>query len=82
MLSQPEPTIEVIRKGVAAVQKCRPKQVYVSRAKEMPFARQRCRRATFGPGLPKSGSAASQQLSGATAAVALARSGRWQVTLR
>jgi hypothetical protein len=49
MLSQPDLTIEVIRKGVAAVQKCQPKQVYVSRAKEMPFARRRCRRATFGP---------------------------------
>jgi len=49
MLSQPDLTIEVIRKGVAAIQKCQPKQVYVSRAKEMPFARRRCRRATFGP---------------------------------
>ena len=48
MLSQPDLVIEVIRKAVAAVQKCQPKQVYVSRAKEMPFARRRCRRATLG----------------------------------
>jgi len=48
MLSQPDLTFEVIRNGVATVQKCQPKQVYVSRAKEMPFARRRCKRAGFG----------------------------------